>query len=160
MLHILVAPLSKLIAEPSFIRYPMVYFDGVWEYEWLEDDFGRRVIQGIDRAPLGSDVQRSLLEHGMRVEDLCTGTKNLLLCKHLDGMINRMTMMGENCYPFLLEAAETKDIIMGCPAYALIRDEYLQGRQVHFINDNTTVSSQGEFLFKMIDFQAGGLFDD
>ena len=120
MLHLYLATLEELIARDDFIRYPNDYFEGVWEPEWLSDPFGRAVIETIDKVPLGEDVERSLLEFGMRVEDLCTGTKNLLLCRHLDKM-NRMTMMGENCYPFLLDAADEKDITMGVTAYFLIR---------------------------------------
>lgn len=75
MLHLYLAPLDELIAREDFIRYPMHYFEGVWEPEWLNDPFGRSVIETIDKVPLGEDVERSLLEFGMRVEDLCTGTR-------------------------------------------------------------------------------------
>ena len=156
MLHLYLATLDELIARDDFIRYPKDYFAGVWESGWLSDPFGRSVIETIDKVPLGEDVERSLLEFGMRVEDLCTGTKNLLLCRHLDKM-NRMTMMGENCYPFLLDAADEKDITMGVTAYFLIRDEALKGRKVHFVNDGSYVDNQMDFLDKITDLIADGL---
>lgn len=131
---------------------------GVWEPDWLNDSFGRSVIEAIDKVPLGENVERSLLEAGMRVEDLCTGTKNLLLCKHLS-MMNRMTMMGENCYPFLLDAAEEKEITMGVTAYFLMRDEALKGRTVHFANDDSYVSNQMDFLYKITQLIGDGLID-
>lgn len=103
-------------------------------------------------------MERSLLEAGMRPEDLYTGTKNLLLCRHLN-LFNRMTMMGENCYPFLLDAAEEKDITMGVTAYFLMRDEALRGRSVHFVNDDSYVNNQMDFLDKITDLIAEGLID-
>lgn len=84
--------------------------------------------------------------------------KNLLLCRHLN-MLNRMTMMGENCYPFLLDSAEEKDITMGVTAYFLMRDDALRGRKVHFVNDDSYVDNQVDFFDKITDLIGDGLID-
>lgn len=74
-------------------------------------------------------------------------------------MINRMTMMGENCYPFLLDSAEEKDITMGVTAYFLMRDDALRGWKVHFVNDDSYVDNQVDFLDKITDLIGEGLID-
>lgn len=59
--------------------------------------------------------------------------------------------------PFLLDAADEKDITMGVTAYFLMRDEALRGRKVHFVNDGSYVDNQMDFLDKITDLIADGL---
>lgn len=159
MLHLYFEPLSKLIKRPEFIRYPSDYFDGVWELDWISDSFGRSVIESIDQVELGDDVVFSLLKAGLRVEDLCTGTKNLLLCKHLN-KLNRITMMGENCFPFLMDIAESKEVYMGCSNTVFFKDYDLKGRKVHFVNIDAYADNAIAFLERILEVEEGGVVFD
>lgn len=157
MLHLYFDTLENLIARKEFIRYPGVYFDGVWERSWLDSVFGRTLIKTVDHIEVGQDVEFSLLKAGIRVEELSTGVKNLFLCKHLD-QLNRMTMMGENCYTLLMEIAEEKDVYMGCSNSVFFHDNVLNGRPVHFINSDVYVTNYAEFLDQVITLAGGGVF--
>ena len=156
MLHIFFDKPKNLLAREDFIKYPMDYFNYSWETAWLEDSFGRSVIQSIDKVELGEDVVASLLSAGMRVEDLCTGTKNLLLCKHIDDKMHRLSMMGGNCYKFLMDVAEEKELYMGAENTFYFKDSDLLGRTVHFVNFNTYASTAREFALQMYDAKGGG----
>lgn len=160
MLHIYLDSLARLQQNCDFIEFPMAYFKGVWQGYWLEDDFGRAVISEIDRIQLftGQSTAQAILLSGMRVDDLCTGTKNLLLCKHAD-KLNRMAMMGENCYKFLVEAAKDKDVYVAAESFYLFTDSDFQGQKVHFMNTNTLVSTAREFAEQMYDAEGSGVFD-
>lgn len=156
MLHLECGSLSSFRDREGFILFPNPYFDVDYEENWLSDSFGRKVIETIDRIKLGSDVLHSLLEAGMHPEDLCTGTKNLLLCKHVD-KLNHMSKMGENCYPFLLDIADTKDVHMAVTSFCWIRNDALKGRLVHFVNDDSYITDEMGFLDKITEFD--GVFE-
>lgn len=149
MLHLEYGLLDDFRSRPDFIFHPNAYFDVDYEDSWLSSDFGRDVIQTIDRIPLQEDVVLSLARHGMRPEDLCTGTKNLFLCKHVD-KLNHMSKMGANCFPFLLDIADQKDVYMAVTAPCFMWDEQLKGRAVHFVNDDSFVNTGEDFLHKML----------
>lgn len=150
MLHLECGKLPDFRTRQNYIFHPSDYFDIVYKEEWLSDSFGRSVIQTIDRIALGEDVLLSLFKQGMRPEDLCTGTKNLFLCKYID-KTHHLMKMGANCYPFLLDIAETRDVYMGVSSYCHMTDDQLKGRVVHFVNDDSYVSTAKEFLNKMMD---------
>lgn len=157
MLHIVADRLASFIPKPEFIRYPSDYFDVTYENEWLSSPFGREIISAIDQVSLGDDVKYSLLAAGMHPEDLATGTKNLFLCRHFN-KLNRLSMMGENCYRYLMDIAADKEVYMAATAYCLFRDTDLRSMPVHFINHDRTVSTEEEFFREMALLHAEGVF--
>lgn len=111
MLYIEAIPLQVFEARDDVLVMPGVFFDGMYESFMLESDFSKKVISEIDKVPINGTVFESLLRQGMRPEDLCTGTKNLIVCKYFN-IPSRLTMMGSNCYPYLQEIAVEKDVKM------------------------------------------------
>ena len=98
-------------------------------------------------------AELACLLSNVRVEDLSSGTKSLILSKRYDKLY-RMTMMGPNCYKYLMDIADEKDVYMGCSNYAFFTDEDLKGRKVHFVNTDDYVSTAEDFaehVYRIID---------
>lgn len=150
MLHLLFESLRKLEERESFIRCPSGIFDWSWKPEWLNDPFSRKIIREIDHVdiPDGMDTEKACLWKNMRVENLSSGTKSLILCKYYN-RLNRMTMMGKNCFKYLMDIADEKDVYMGCSNYVLFSDEDLKGRKVHFLNTDDYASTAEAFAIQM-----------
>lgn len=104
-------------------------------------------------------VRSILLEHGMRVEDLATGTKNLLNCKFLDnGMYHRLGMMGENCYHYLIDVATEKDLTAVMVQPYEFTDNDLRGNIVYFADIDKYARTNGKFLSCLVELIRLDLF--
>ena len=138
MLHLYFESLKKLIERDTFIRFPSTKFDCSWKPDWLNNPFFREVIREVDHVdiPDGMATEMACLLKNMRVEDLSTGTKSLMMCRYYN-KLNRMTMMGKNCYKYLADIANEKDVYMGCSNYVFFTDGDLKGRKVHFVNGDS-----------------------
>ena len=152
MLHLYFDSLSRLMKREDFIPYPDGLFNSIWLPEWVNNPLSRAIIHDIDHVdiPDGMTTEMACIMSGFRVADLCTGTKNLLLCRYYSGL-NRMTMMGENCYKYLMDIADEHDVRMGCSNSFFFRDDVLKGRTVHFVNTDKYVSTYYDFFGCVID---------
>ena len=155
MLHLYFESLEKLEQREAFIQDPGGEFNYRWKSKWLNNSFFKKVIREVDHVdiPQGMKTETACLLKNMRVEHLSTGTKNLMLCKYRDEL-NRMTMMGKNCYKYLMDIADAKDVYMGCSSYVFFTDEDMKGRKVHFINTDDYVSTAEDFaehVYRIID---------
>ena len=105
------------------------------------------MIHEIDHVEIPEEMatETACLLKNMRVEDLSAGTKALLICKFYNTKLNRMTMMGKNCYKYLMDIADEKDVYMGCSNYVFFTDNDLKGRKVHFVNTDDYVSTAADF---------------
>ena len=157
MLHLYFDSLKHLVDREDFIRYPSFYFDEMFTSSWLNDDFAKRVIEEIDGIKVSdfTSTEEALIRTGISAEKLCTGTKNLIICK-FENMLNRITMMGENCYPFLMELAEAKEVYMGCSNFVYFDDNVLQGRTIHMVNNDAYVSTYNDYERALYDIVGSG----
>lgn len=149
MLHIYFDDIDSLRSLDSFIWNPSLFFDILYREKgekegWLQDRVVREIIETVDRVPLCDNTKFSLFEHGMRPEDLCTGTKNLILCKFHNG-INRISSMGPNCYPFLERIASEQEVYVGCSIVFDLSEDFFSKSSVHILNDDTICSSFTEW---------------
>lgn len=107
--------------ENEIIYFPDRYFEIYFKSEWMYSDFTKKVVETIDKATLTAQKGYNYSlndEFGFILDPfrLSTGTKLLLMLYHLD--LNKHTKffklsnMGENCYPFLEEIAQNKDITL------------------------------------------------
>lgn len=162
MLHLYFESLRRLMKRKEFIPYPDGLFNSVWETEWVNNPLSRAIIHDIDHVEMtdGVTTEMACIMSGFRVADLCTGTKNLLLCRYYSGL-NRMTMMGENCYKYLMDIADERDVYMGCSSFVSFHDDVLKGRTVHFVNTDEYVSTYYDFYGCLIDIiHKRGALDD
>ena len=88
-------------------------FDICYENAWLDTDFAKRVIRGIDNT---DHIKGGYLESpfwgAMSPDKLSTGCKNVLLMKFYNkpGRIFYGTKCGDNCTPYILEIAAEQDL--------------------------------------------------
>ena len=87
------------------------YFDAVYEQEWLDCEWSRRVIREIDKSTYvcGEYIESPVLG-GISPRDLSSGCKALILANFMPELLISGDRMGDNCYPLLLELAEEKDL--------------------------------------------------
>lgn len=129
MLYLYFANQYDLLDYPGFINgtdgaFLNLYKQYGKEQQWLQDSIVRECIQKVDRIPLGLDTLKSLLEAGVRPDDLCTGTKNIILCRFVDG-VHRQARMGPNCYPYLFKIGAVRELYVGCCLNIIVKQEWL-----------------------------------
>lgn len=123
------------------ILYPDVVF-GEIKSEWLDTPFSRAIIQDVDKLDV-SDVSRSVkdilgYDYLMLPSMLATGTKNVLVCRFYNSKhpgkwyYNCMGLMGENCFPWLMQAAAERDIHMITTVYREFSEDCFRYGGVHF----------------------------
>ncbi len=96
---------------PDAIYNTDVYFQNVYEDEWITDDFAREVIKKIDKSEvLDSNAIKSPVLGIISPERLAGGTKTLLLIKNVPDKIFNASTCGDNCAKFILKLAKDKDI--------------------------------------------------
>ena len=136
MLSIIGRPWCDIDSSLDLVIHPGDEFDLIYEEDWLDNELSRQIItdiQGIDVTDVRFSVDEILARYKMPVEYLATGTKNLLLCKFLDdGRKFRMSMMGENCYKWLMDIAETKDICGVITTPLFFTEDDISGRTIYF----------------------------
>ena len=88
-----------------------------------------------------------LLSDKMRPTDLCTGTKNVLLAKFfVDKQRILLSRMGSNCYKYMLEAADEKDIYSYLTFFSVFSDSDFGSKPVVFEGTGKMVSNSSEFV--------------
>ncbi len=88
-----------------------MYFNNVYEDQWLTDAFAARVIRTIDKSEvLGPNAIQSPYLGVISPEKLAGGTKTLLLMRHCPDMVFNASTCGDNCAPFILELAKDRDL--------------------------------------------------
>lgn len=126
--------------SPDIVAFPSAEFDLLYEEAWLDDPWSRQVISDIQRIDVTDETRsvRSILaEYSIPPEELATGTKNLLLTKfNPDGRKIRMSMMGENCYKWLMQIADEQDVCGVATKPLFFTAEDIGDREIYFVNTN------------------------
>lgn len=141
MLSIHVGPLVRQIRDVS------AYFDSVYEVEWFEDDFVKRICKEIDDTDVYSAYQMNNPIWGpTNCSLLSTSAKNLILAYKTNEIIYA-TCMGDNCSSLLLEIAEHKDLTIVLEHILRFNRDFI----AHFLNNNVTVTTNKDYVFTMLD---------
>ena len=160
MLHLICGNYGSFTEDPEFIRHPDDFFNYYFEDEWFYDPFVRRILTDIDHLNPEGDIFKVLFDERMHPSDICTGSKNLILCKYFD-RLNNYLKMGKNCHPFLMEIAESKEVRMAVTAPCnIMTDSSIQNRTIHFVNSDTYVNTEFGFLREIAHEMAKGTFHD
>ena len=126
------------------------YFDMNYKKSWILSDFSRRVIKGIDKSEvLGNKVISSPVLGLIPPMMLSGGTKTLIMLKFTNFKM-KLSGMGDNCFKFLKEVADEKDIIMCTRTY---RSLFLDGdfEQIRIINSGQIVTNPLEMLHEYVE---------
>ena len=105
MLHIYFGDMPKAIYNTE------VYFKNTYEEEWLEDNFAKAVIKGVDKSKvLDKHLIQSPVLGMIPPLMLSGGTKTLLLIKNCPDQIFNASTCGDNCAKYILQIAKKRDV--------------------------------------------------
>ena len=96
---------------PEAIYNTEVYFKHTYEEEWLEDDFAKAVIKGVDKSNvLDKHLIQSPVLGMIPPLMLSGGTKTLLLIKNCPEQVFNASTCGDNCAKYILQIAKKRDV--------------------------------------------------
>lgn len=88
-------------------------FDGLFEYNWLDDPFTVKILREVDNAEWYKGMLRDLdrADRLFGISDISGGAKALMILYHIDDYDKVWgPLFGDNCASLLLDIAENKDI--------------------------------------------------
>jgi hypothetical protein len=129
---------------PSAIYNTEVYFQNVYEDEWITDEFSKEIIKKIDKSEV-LDVQaiKSPVLGIIPPERLSGGTKTLILMKNCPDMVFNASTCGDNCAKFILKLARTMDLTINLRHIMNFGKAKFKAK---ILNDNSLVTNMDEFL--------------
>lgn len=113
----------------KYILDTRIYFRKHKKPEWFQDEFVQRFLKEIDGTTvLFEEALKDKFGHGISTEMMSTGCKTLccIYFNRNDNLIFYGTAMGDNCYPFLLEMARTRDIKIFLEHYPDVDSKYYE----------------------------------
>lgn len=88
-----------------------VYFKNVYQDNWLEDDFAKTVIKGVDKSEvLDKHLIKSPVLGLIPPTMLSGGAKTLLLIKNCPDVVFNASTCGDNCAKYILKLAKEQDV--------------------------------------------------
>lgn len=98
-------------ANIDYMKDAPSYFDNVYEDEWIEDDFVKKMIQDVDYSTvISAHIIESPVLGAITPRELSGGVKVLILMLKDDSFIYNMSNCGDNCAKWILRIAEQKDL--------------------------------------------------
>lgn len=149
MLTLVAGDYRDFDSEPGFCYHLGSYFDAMYEDEWFLDDFAQRLLKDVDRIDLNGRGVAALWDLHIPPEWIAGGTKTLLCLKHTDRWTS-LTRMGENCYKYLQEIAQHKDIRLAVTGPCFFSEEDLKYGPVFFERSQKLVYTCDDFAHEMI----------
>lgn len=147
MLKIIVNKGSEDIENENYVVNPKVYFDNIYEDEWLYDPMVQEMILQIDKSKvLSSEAVDSPALGVIPVEKLSGGVKTLILMYKKPDMIYNASYCGDNCAEWILKIGELNELT--------IRLGYLMDFngtfQIEIINTGKIVRNANEFIYEYV----------
>jgi hypothetical protein len=138
------------------LDFPQMRFDAEYEPDWLENEFGRKVVREIDRSEVisggrsrGGGVIDSPVFGSIPPRELSTGTRTLLLIanseKYKDYWFPQ-ERMGDNVIPYLIEAASFVRHDIKIRASYIPHIPWDSAAKITILPINETVSSYADFV--------------
>lgn len=101
-----------MIDNYKMVVYQDLLFEALFERSWLDEDWIRDELVQVEYFHVGVDPFQVLLERGLTPLGLAGGTRTLLLARHADYVLD-FARMGQNCYPYLMDIADTREVTFG-----------------------------------------------
>lgn len=157
MLRLIAGKLWELHKRQGLVTHVSDVFDLLYEDEWFDSDWAIDLVQDVDHitVPAGKSVFEALSAVGLKPENLCGGTKAVMVVAHTDYLVS-MLMMGENCYKYLFRAIKGKDKRMGLTSYCCVQDSDFCGETI--LLENTGDLARNSEEFEMFFTRLGGMF--
>lgn len=129
---------------PEAIYNTEVYFKHTYEEEWLEDNFAKTVIKGVDKSNV---LDKHLIESpvlGMIPPLMLSGgTKTLLLIKNCPDQIFNASTCGDNCAKYILQIAKKQDVKINLRHVMNFPEPF----KIHIENEDIVVENMEQLLF-------------
>lgn len=126
------------------------YFNNMFEYEWLDDDFVKEMIQDIDGSTVLSNqcIQSPVLGQ-IPPEKLSGGVKTCIMLYKMDDFMPDLIVCGENCEKWLSLIFSKKNCRVTMSGYDLtFRNLEIKGICE---NDNSVINNYQDWINKMCD---------
>lgn len=133
------------------------WFNNQMDFGCITTDFGRRVIASVDKAAVFSKNVLLKGDESFPPKRLARGTKYLMILMYTDKVVD-LAAMGNNCFPFLREIADMKDIFMCTDSP---RPLFRVGgfSEVKISNVNKIVHSDAELFDVFLDLRKEGVLE-
>lgn len=97
----------------NYIFNPDVYFDNVYEDEWMNEDLTKKMVKDVDGSEVvGPHLIDSPFLGPMSPDKLSGGVKTLILIAHDDQHVFNASACGDNCASWILQIASDKDVLI------------------------------------------------
>lgn len=97
----------------NYIFNPDVYFDNVYEDEWMDEDLTKQMIKDVDGSEVvGPHLIDSPFLGPMSPDKLSGGVKTLILIAHDDQHVFNASACGDNCASWILRISSGKDVLI------------------------------------------------
>lgn len=127
-----------------------VYFNNVFEYEWLDDELVRDMVKDIDNSVVLSNqcIQSPVLGQ-IPPERLSGGVKTCIMLYKLDKFLPDLVVCGENCETWLSKIFTLKDCRVAMSGYDLT----FKGLTIEGVceNDGSIINNATDWVNKMCD---------
>lgn len=143
MLKIWIGPDS-----PNLIENPVAYYDAYKNNTWLNNEYAKRAIKGIDKSEhIKDEFIESPVLGAIPSMLLSGGVKTLLVLYNVDDINLYCTTCGNNCVPYLMDLvnikeSQNKDVTITLCHIMKFPDKF----NAIIMNTGTAVHSFEEFL--------------
>lgn len=143
MLNVIINKGSEDIKNENYVINPEVYFNNIYEDEWLDDSMVQEMILQIDKSKvLSHQAVESPVLGTIPIEKLSGGVKTLILMYKKPDMIYNASYCGDNCAEWILKISKSVDLT--------IRLGYLMDFKgtfnIEILNTGKTVRNSKEFI--------------
>lgn len=136
----------------GIVRCPGVYFDNIYDPEWLNDQMVKEMIADVDKSDvIGPRLIDSPFLGPISPRDLSKGVKTLILMLKDDtNKIFYASVCGDNCAKWILKIAEKKDLTINLRH---LMDFGKGPFEIFFENNKTLVKNNREYLDALFDIE-------
>ncbi|KIR02308.1 hypothetical protein P261_01123 [Lachnospiraceae bacterium TWA4] len=136
--------------DEDCIRDIDLYFDNVYDEDWLEDELVKEMIFDVDQSEVkGTQLIISPILGAIPPERLSGGVKALICMLKTDAYID-LIVCGPNCEKWILKIAQIRDITVGMSGYDLCFEK--MDIKALCINDQSMILDYREWILKMNEF--------
>lgn len=148
MLIIVTGDYRDFESDSHFYYHLGNYFQAMYEDAWFLDSFAERVIKDVDHVDLEGRGVDALWANRIPPDRISGGSQTLLCLRHTN-IWTSLSRMGENCYKFLQELAQQKNIRVAATTYYAFSQEDLSYGPVWFERSQRCASNEFEFAMLM-----------
>ena len=138
----------------NLVDFPNKRFDRVKKPEWFKDPMVREIIDKIDNSRVEMDFSmvNNITNIGYSANDLCGGTKSLILIKMLTDKII-LANMGDNCVEFLERIAKEyedrgQDLLIVSNYLHAFKFKHI--KEIYYYNFDITCRSEEDVCNKIV----------